>query len=378
MIDGCTLTVCRAQDAGAWQLFVLCTPPASAQDSAGQAAAIYAALGKFLQQAHVALSAIVRETIFFADIAQDQAVVRAVRDAGMSDADYSPALLEIGQPPLDEAHRLEVALHIEHIAQQDAQPLRVEVPTQEGAARGLCLLANGEKHLHAAGILGAGESAYEQTHAMFETAERLLQEAGMTFADVVRTWIHFSEMDRDYAQFNQARRAFFDAYAIDPPPASTGIGGIVGAPGRSVCLGLYAVAGRSATTRQVMTTPTLNEAPQYGADFSRGMRIQQGDGALLFVSGTASLDETGATVHQDDTSAQIDRMLLNLQALLAEQGADFTQVMSAITYLKHPADAALLQTKLAQAGFEGFPNALVNARICRPDLLCEIELLARL
>ena len=32
--------------------------------------------------------------------------------------------------------------------------------------------------------------------------------------------------------------------------------------------------------------------------------------------------------------------------------------------------------KLRAAGFEGFPHALVEAPICRPDLLCETEALA--
>jgi enamine deaminase RidA (YjgF/YER057c/UK114 family) len=69
-------------------------------------------------------------------------------------------------------------------------------------------------------------------------------------------------------------------------------------------------------------------------------------------------------------------MLVNVAGLLAGQGADFADVASAVTYLKHPADAARLRRKLRDAGFEGFPNALVTAPICRPELLCEIELLA--
>jgi hypothetical protein len=32
--------------------------------------------------------------------------------------------------------------------------------------------------------------------------------------------------------------------------------------------------------------------------------------------------------------------------------------------------------KLQEAGFEGFPNALVVAPVCRPEFLCETEALA--
>jgi enamine deaminase RidA (YjgF/YER057c/UK114 family) len=69
-------------------------------------------------------------------------------------------------------------------------------------------------------------------------------------------------------------------------------------------------------------------------------------------------------------------MLVNIAALLEGQGANFGDVVSAITYLKYPADARRLREKIHAAGFEGFPHALVAAPICRPDLLCETEALA--
>ena len=50
---------------------------------------------------------------------------------------------------------------------------------------------------------------------MFDVAEDLLQQAGMEFRDVVRTWIHLRDIDRDYADLNRARRAFFAARGID-------------------------------------------------------------------------------------------------------------------------------------------------------------------
>ena len=211
---------------------------------------------------------------------------------------------------------------------------------------------------------------------MFEASEALLQQAGMEFSDVMRTWIYFSEMERDYAGFNRARREFFEARGIDPIPASTGIGaGLVPAE-HDLCLGIYAVKSSPPTRRTVMTTPTLNEAPVYGSDFSRGMRVEELNKVALHISGTASLDESGETVHLDDFEAQADRMLLNVAALLEGQGADFRDVVSAITYLKHPQDAERLRQKFHEAGYEGFPNVLVKAEVCRPELLCETEALA--
>ena len=63
-------------------------------------------------------------------------------------------------------------------------------------------------------------------------------------------------------------------------------------------------------------------------------------------------------------------------ALLDGQSATFGDVVSAVTYLKRPADAERLREKFQEAGYEGFPNVLVEAPICRPELLCETEALA--
>jgi enamine deaminase RidA (YjgF/YER057c/UK114 family) len=192
----------------------------------------------------------------------------------------------------------------------------------------------------------------------------------------VRTWIHMRDIHRDYADLNRARREFFRARGIDPVPASTGIGGGPVSGRHDLCLGVYAAKAGRPLVRTVMTSPTLNEAPQYGADFVRGMKIVETNKVALHVSGTASIDEHGSTAHIGDFDAQADRMLVNIAALLEGQGADFGDVVSAITYLKHPADARRLREKLRAAGFEGFPHALVEAPICRRELLCETEALA--
>ena len=300
---------------------------------------------------------------------------------------HRPATTEIEQPPLAEDACLEVAVHA---VVPSAGPLRVEVvepgaavgraELQEcGRAHALRVHLGDELHVYARSIYGRGAEAHEQTLAMFGAAESLLHEAGMGFADVVRTWIHLRDIDRDYAALNRARREFFDARAIHPAPASTGIGGGPLPPSRDLCIGLYAVRGAGGSTapaRTVMTTPTLNEAALYGSDFARGMRVDERNKRALHVSGTASLDEAGRTLHRDDFDGQVDRMLLNVAKLLEGQGAGFDDVVSGITYLKRPEDARRLRAKLADAGFDGFPNALVLAPVCRPELLCETEVLA--
>ncbi len=284
---------------------------------------------------------------------------------------------------MNEQARLEVSVQA---VLPNEPPLRVDTFQARPAcgcaecarSHGLRVHVGEEARFYAGGLYGRGEGAYEQALAMFAVAEDLLERAGMDFRDVVRTWIHLRDIDRDYADLNRGRREFFEARGIDPAPASTGIGGGPVPAEHDLCLGVYAVQipGGRPPERSVMTAPTLNEAMLYGSDFARGMRMVETNKVALHVSGTASIDELGRTAHPGDFDAQVDRMLVNVAALLEGQGASFGDVVSAITYLKRPEDAPRLRKKLHEAGFEGFPNALVAAPICRPALLCETEALA--
>jgi len=125
-----------------------------------------------------------------------------------------------------------------------------------------------------------------------------------------------------------------------------------------------------------MRTPLLNEAWTYGADFSRGLRVVGANEVTLHVSGTASIDDAGRTVHAGRLEAQVDRMLENIASLLAGQGATFDDLASATTYLRNPDDVPVLRSRFRERGFDGFPCAIVEAPLCRPDLLCETEAVA--
>ena len=384
-VCGCSIALRRVEGPDALELFISCKPNAKQQEAGEQAEAIYHAVAEILSNAGAGLSSLVSETLFVRNITANIDSVRQGRDRALArcgaGGDYSPATAEVEQAPLDSTVCLEVL--VQAIVPMISPAPFERITTTPVCGCKECAGLHGKKvkigddtRFYANGIYGRGESAYQQTHAMFEAAESLLQQAGMAFSDVMRTWIYLREMDRDYAEFNRARREFFQSRGIVPIPASTGIGAGLVPPEHDVCLGVYAIQAERNSLRSVMTTPTLNEAPVYGSDFSRGMRIDEANKVALHVSGTASLDETGQTVHVDDFDAQADRMLVNVAALLQGQGADFGDVVSAMTYLKHPKDADRLQEKFRAAGYEGFPNILVEAPVCRPELLCETELLA--
>jgi len=372
---GCAVALRRVEGPAAREIFLHCRPPADVTHPGRQAAAVYRAIQGALNAEGGGLESVVAETIFLRNLPAIIAPVREARRqmlAACSQADHGPATLEIEQPPLDERACLEVSVQA---VVPNGSPLRIE-PIAVASARGLQVVVGDERRFHAAGLCGPGGDAYEQTLGMFGLAEEMLHRAGMEFRDVVRTWIYLRHMDRDYPVLNRARREFFAARGIEPVPASTGIGGGPVSGAHDLCLGIYAVKSGRPIARTVMTSPTLNEASEYGADFVRGMRVDEANKVALHVSGTASIDEHGRSVHHGDVDAQADRMLVNIAALLERQGARFANVVHAITYLKHPEDAVRVRAKLRAVGFEGFPHAMVAAPICRPELLCETEALA--
>jgi len=392
---GCSIVLRRMEGPVARELFFLCQPPAEAADAGRQAEAAYRAIVAVLEAEGGSYRAVVCETLFLRSLRADLEPVRAARRrvlASCEEPSPRPATTEIEQPPLNERACLEVSVQA-LLPLPKGPPLPLDTLEARPAcgcaecagSHGLRVHVGEEARLHAGGLYGPGEDAYQQALAMFAVAEDLLQQAGMEFRDVVRTWIHLRHIDRDYTDLNRARREFFAARGIDPAPASTGIGGGPVPEEHDLCLGVYAVqsalsgvSGQRARppVRTVMTAPTLNEAMLYGSDFTRGMRMVDTNKIALHVSGTASIDEAGRTAHPGNFEAQADRMLVNVAALLEGQGATFADVVSAVTYLKLPGDAARLRQKLREAAFEGFPNVLVAAPICRPELLCETEVLA--
>lgn len=383
-VHGCSIALRRVAGPAADELYLHCRPPASRSGARWQADAIYRALCQVLEAEGGSFGSVVVETIFLRDLPTSLEPVRAARQkavAAHGGAAHFPATTELEQPPLDEQACLEVMAQA--VLPRRSTARLESVRTRSGCACAECAHAHGllihlgdEARFHTGGLYGSGRNAYEQTLGMFRHAEELLQQAGMEFTDVVRTWIHLRHMERDYPALNRARREFFASRGIHLAPASTGIQGAPASATHDLCLGVYAVKSGRASGRTPMTSPTLNEAAEYGADFARGVRMVETNKVALHVSGTASVDEQGRTAHPGDFDAQADRMLRNIAALLERQGANFDDVVSAITYLKHPGDAGRLRRKLRDAGFAGFPHALVVADICRPDLLCETEALA--
>jgi len=125
----------------------------------------------------------------------------------------------------------------------------------------------------------------------------------------------------------------------------------------------------------------LNEPVEYQKSFSRGIRVEVGECSMLFISGTASIDEKGKTRYPHDLTAQVKRTFSNLAALLASEGATWHDVVQTRCYLKDMRDYPLFNKCrnyfYKQQRLIPFPASVcVEANLCRPELLVEIEAVA--
>lgn len=134
--------------------------------------------------------------------------------------------------------------------------------------------------------------------------------------------------------------------------------------------------------KKKITSSMLCEAPEYGSSFSRGLEIPLGEYNLIMLSGTASVDEKGETFYPGDLTKQIHRTFGNLTDLLEKGGVTWHDVVFTRIYLKDIARDYNIFNKHRTAFYDAmtlnpYPASVcVQARLCRVDLLIEIELSA--
>ncbi|HTQ10014.1 MAG TPA: Rid family hydrolase [Fimbriimonadaceae bacterium] len=143
--------------------------------------------------------------------------------------------------------------------------------------------------------------------------------------------------------------------------------------------------GRSRVPRAAIKAPdVLNEAYKYAkpSSFSRGLRVCLGDADLLLISGTASIDEEGRSIHIGDFRAQLWRTYRNITQLLKAEGASWQDIVRTSCYLRDIErdykDFNEVRTAFFEwLGLDPLPASTgIQARLCREELLVEIEAIA--
>jgi chorismate lyase/3-hydroxybenzoate synthase len=206
------------------------------------------------------------------------------------------------------------------------------------------------------------------------------------YPHLLRLWNFFPAINADeqqlerYRRFCIGRQAAFARHGYVPPaniPAASAIG--TGQSG----LWIYGLAARtSATTlenpRQISA---YHYPPRYGPRspwFSRAVLKDWGAEWHLYISGTASI--VGHTsCNRGDPQTQLEEICRNLRMLLGtaavQHGLDPAGLSPASVwkvYVRSP-QPALITERLAAIGGRCLPTVILEADLCRAELLIEVE-----
>jgi enamine deaminase RidA (YjgF/YER057c/UK114 family) len=128
----------------------------------------------------------------------------------------------------------------------------------------------------------------------------------------------------------------------------------------------------------------LNEAYDYQkpSSFSRALSLSFGEYKVVLISGTASVDEHGASVHIGDFRAQCWRTFRNITELLNAEEMTWHDIVRTTCYLRDMSrdyeDFNTIRTTFYDwLKLDPLPASTgIQAVICREDLLVEIEAIA--
>jgi enamine deaminase RidA (YjgF/YER057c/UK114 family) len=147
---------------------------------------------------------------------------------------------------------------------------------------------------------------------------------------------------------------------------------------------LETIAHAPIQKRAMTNHGVLNEAYAYArpSSFSRGMRIDLNGLTILLISGTASIDEFGKSVHIGDFRAQMRRTLDNITGLLESEGCTWHDIVRTSCYLRdidrdYEAFNEERTAFFKAQDLDPLPASTgIEAKLCRPELLVEIEAIA--
>jgi len=122
--------------------------------------------------------------------------------------------------------------------------------------------------------------------------------------------------------------------------------------------------------REVIAT---DQAPQAIGPYSQAIRAE----GLIFTSGQVAIDPATQQVIAGDVSAQTDRVLKNLAAILQASGSSLEKVLRCTVFLKNMGDFTAMNEVYGRY-FKQSPPARSTVEVARlpKDVLVEIDVIA--
>jgi enamine deaminase RidA (YjgF/YER057c/UK114 family) len=280
----------------------------------------------------------------------------------------------IQQPPLNGA---DLSVLIYHVSAPDET---IRKHTELRGDQSITSIRGNTYGLHFSCNLNCTEpfDSYYQTQHILDDYSELLSRDSMTIAgNTARTWLFLDDVANHYQGMVDARRVFFERCGLTAKThfiASTGIEGR--AEHSKTLVSMDALSIQNIAPDQVVylsALGNLNPPHEYGVTFERGTKIQFGDRAHYHISGTASIDEHGRVIYQDDARKQTQRVVDNINALLEPDGSSMNDLAYLVVYIKEPAHCSDVTDVLDARVDPDIPRVYLEAKVCRPEWLVEIE-----
>ena len=236
-----------------------------------------------------------------------------------------------------------------------------------------------------------GKNSYEQTRLLFNKYLKTIEGTDMTMErNLVRTWIYVTNIDVNYQGVVEARNDIFDKEGLTADThyiASTGIGGATPVRHAAVAIDFLTVPNiKEEDKKYLQALEHLNPTHEYGVAFERGTRLTLPTHTLhpegsqqfkqqYFISGTASINKHGDVVYEGDIVHQTGRLLENIGALLKDGDATMNDIRYFIIYLRDITDYHTVEILMNQF-YPQIPHIIVEAKVCRPGWLIEMECIA--
>ena len=126
--------------------------------------------------------------------------------------------------------------------------------------------------------------------------------------------------------------------------------------------------------RKNMDHITTDKAPKAIGPYSQAIRI----GNLLYSSGQIPLSPESGEIVGENISEQTERVCLNLEAVLKDAGADFSNVVKTTCFLADMADFAAFNEVYAKYFISKPARSCVAVKTLPKNALVEIEVIAQL
>src|SRR5438128_3333950 len=166
----------------------------------------------------------------------------------------------------------------------------------------------------------------KQTERGMQNLKAVLDAAGASFDDVVKTTIFLTDL-ADFAKANEV----YGRYFRNAPPARATVQVAALSRGARVAIEGVAVKSGAASTAPARVAVQSSQAPRAIGPYSQAIDVAAG--SFVFVSGQIPLDPATGELVQGDMVAQTERVMQNLKAVLASAGASFDDVVKTNIYV---------------------------------------------